>query len=395
MNTFREPGFRLTVLPFSFSDNLPGTQAILDAIPDAIIVVQGGGLISAVNARAVTVFGYQAEELIGEAMEILLPPRLSEAHARQREGFSRNPHARPMGEGQDLIARRKDGGEFYVDVALSPVKTPAGTAVVATVRDASARKKFELGLKNLNEQLEARVVQRTRELQAANRQLEFFSYAVGHELRSPLRIILGCTQMLLDSHASGIDTESDNCLNTTLRTANRMSEIINDLLRVARINHESLSIAEINVSDLVRQIGHDLVERERPRNVSFIIEELPVAHANAGLLGEVVTNLLANALKYSRSRSPAIIVVSGRCTAAEVVFEVRDNGIGFDEATAAKLFEPFQRLPSAAQIEGSGLGLYITRSIVERHGGRVWASGELDGGAVFGFSLPTPSSTEF
>lgn len=390
MNNSSKPEAVNSHFSLSFADDLDAMQPVLEALPDAILVVRADGTIAALNAQAASLFGYVGEELQGERLEILLPLRFGKAHAQLRDKYAERPMVRPMGAAQDLVACRKDGSELYVDVSLSPVTTPRGLLVIATIRDASKRKQVELELRRMNDSLEDRVCQRTAELRTANQQLELFSYAVSHELRSPLQIIAGYGQLLLQHVA---DVDQRHYLQTILHTADRMSEIINDLLKMGRIHHSELHATEVNMTQLAQQIAAQLQEGGTER-VRFVVEPLPAVCADSGLMAEVLTNLLGNALKFSRDRDLAVVEVCGWCESGETHYRIRDNGTGFDMNAANKLFSPFQRLHPRKEFEGTGVGLAITRSIIERHGGRIWAISEPGSGASFFFSIPDDQAAD-
>ncbi|MGE0116023.1 MAG: ATP-binding protein [Steroidobacteraceae bacterium] len=391
MNNSIKPETNNSNVSLSFGNDLDAVQPVLEALPDAILIVRADGVIAALNTQAARLFGYDAEALQGERLEILLPLRFGKAHVQLREKYVEQPTMRPMGAAQDLVACRKDGSELYVDISLSPVTTPQGMLVIATIRDASRRKQVELDLRQMNDSLEDRVGQRTAELRTANQHLELFSYAVSHELRSPLQIIAGYGQLLLQNPAHG---DRQHYLETILETTGRMNAIIDDLLKMGRIHHSEMTLAAVDMTQLARQVAAQLQETMQEPDVQVVIQPLPAVCADSGLMIEVLTNLLGNAVKFSRGRKQAVVEVSGWQEMGETHYQVRDNGAGFDMSAASKLFSPFHRLHPRKEFEGTGVGLAITRSIIERHGGRIWAVSAPGSGASFCFSIPDGAATD-
>jgi len=256
-----------------------------------------------------------------------------------------------------------------------------------SARELYARVAARLEVRQLNQGLERRVVERTAELLEANRELESFSYSVSHDLRAPLRHIVGFAQMLEKGLPSDIDEKSKARLKTIRAAAERGGELVDDLLAFSRLGRADLVKRPVSLMALVRDVREELAPELAGRTVEWKIAPLPDVEGDQSLLRLVLKNLLGNALKYSRSRTPATIDVSAidRGSAVEIV--VADNGVGFDMAYADKLFGVFQRLHSSSQFEGNGIGLALVRRIVGRHGGKTWAHGAPEQGAAFHFTL--------
>lgn len=257
------------------------------------------------------------------------------------------------------------------------------------VKDLADRAALAIDNSLLVDSLERRVAERTEALQAANRELEAFAYSVSHDLRSPLRIIDGFSNVLEEDHGAGLGEEGRSLLAAVRRNAQHMSHLIEDLLRLSRLGHRALQpISDIDMRDMVRGVAAD-IQRARPAiTVDLRVGELPRARGNIELLRLVWTNLLDNAVKYSRERPVAIVEVGGLRGSGEVSYTVTDRGAGFDPVHSHKLFGVFQRLHLDAEFEGTGVGLALVQRIVHRHGGRVWAKGRVAHGATFGFGLP-------
>jgi signal transduction histidine kinase len=241
-----------------------------------------------------------------------------------------------------------------------------------------------------NAMLEQRVRERTAELEAANDELEAFCSSAAHDLRTPLRAITGFTDVLLDERATQLSLEAKRYVGSIRAGSAQMSQLIEDLLSFSRVGRQDLARRPVNLELLCRNLVGELEPETRTRAVEFEIASLPEAFADPALLRVVFVNLLSNALKYSRGRSPAVIRVGRDQDDDEgrsVIF-VRDNGVGFDMKDAGKLFGVFQRLHHAREFEGTGVGLATVRRIIERHGGRIWAEAAPDSGATFFFALP-------
>lgn len=240
----------------------------------------------------------------------------------------------------------------------------------------------------LNAELEQRVIERTAQLEAANKELESFSYSVSHDLRTPLRAIQGFSRILQDDYTDKFDDEGKRYLQIISDNTNRMGELIDDLLAFSRIGRAEIRLSRIEMKPLVQSITEKLAPLLTGRKVQFRIGNLPSVQGDQSMIRQVIVNLLANALKFTGKRETAIIHVGGYSEGAEKIFYVRDNGIGFDMQYVHKLFEVFQRLHSDDEFEGTGIGLALVKRIISKHGGRVWTEGKLDEGATFYFTLP-------
>jgi two-component system, NtrC family, sensor kinase len=241
----------------------------------------------------------------------------------------------------------------------------------------------------LVEQLE----RKNRELEAANKELDAFSYSVSHDLRSPLRAVSGFSSILVRDHEAELSGEARRLLQNVTTAAQRMDRLIEDLLRFARLGRQPLSKKPVRVAQLVQDVLKECDQDRAGRAIEIRIGDLPDIVADGALLRQVFTNLLSNAIKFTRGREPAVIEVDGRHQEGEIVFRVRDNGAGFDMRHAAKLFGVFQRLHRQDQFGGTGIGLSLVQRIITRHGGRIWAEAEPDRGATFQFSLPDTDRT--
>jgi light-regulated signal transduction histidine kinase (bacteriophytochrome) len=227
-----------------------------------------------------------------------------------------------------------------------------------------------------------------QELQKLNTALESFSYSVSHDLRAPLRSVTGYSQMLLEEFGANLPGEGQRFLQTVITSAGQMDQLIEDLLRLSRLDRQPLNPQPVPMSDLVQKVLKDLQPETSPRPVEIVIGNLPESRGDASLLRQVWINLLSNAFKFTGQREHAKIEVGCEQSGEEKIYFVRDNGAGFDLSYATKLFGAFQRFHHRDQFEGTGVGLSIVHRIIQRHGGRIWAEAAVDQGATFYFTLP-------
>lgn len=241
--------------------------------------------------------------------------------------------------------------------------------------------------------LELRVELRTAELRAANRELEAFSYSVSHDLRAPLRAIAGFVQILEEDHAEKFDTEARRALDRVKVNARRMGQLIDDLLAFSQIGRSTMLRQSVDLTAIARAVAEEAIAAaDKP--IELTIEPLPLGYGESALLNQVFVNLVSNAVKFTARVSSPAITIGSKPDNGEVVYYVRDNGVGFDDRYAEKLFGVFQRLHRPDEFEGTGVGLAIVHRIISRHGGRVWAEGRMSAGATFYFTLPLPSSAK-
>jgi len=237
-------------------------------------------------------------------------------------------------------------------------------------------------------ELEQRVKDRTQQLEAINKDLEAFSYTVSHDLRAPLRTITNFSDMLLEKHGNDLSDEGKRITGKIIDGGKKMSTLIDHLLVFFKNGKKELRKLKVSMQELVNEITHDIKEQETSREIDFLVHELPAAMADATLINEVWSNLLSNAVKYTTGKQKALIEVGAMEGEEELIYYVKDNGAGFDMDYYDKLFGVFQRLHSAKEFEGTGVGLASVQRIVNRHGGKVWAEGKVNEGAIFYFSLP-------
>jgi PAS domain S-box-containing protein len=355
---------------------------IAEKAPVALLQLDADGIILWANSAQLELLGYARQAYIGK--------NAAEFHSDPSEG--RNIMAR-LFQGENLREQpanlRAHDGSLRNVLISSNAEVHEGRFVSALLftQDITGRRRAEEEILRLNQELEQRVQQRTAQLEATNKEMESFSYSVSHDLRAPLRALRGFTEVLLEVHAPQLDARGQDFLRRACGASVQMERLIEDLLKLAQVSRAELQMEEVNLSSLANEIAAELSNSDSTRAVQFRIAPNCSARGDPNLVRLALDNLLRNAWKFSGKCNEARIEF-GRIDGPEPAFYVRDNGAGFDTAFSKKLFGVFQRLHKTSEFPGTGVGLATVMRIINRHGGRIWATGAVNQGATFYFTLP-------
>jgi PAS domain S-box-containing protein len=358
--------------------------AIINNSAAVIYVKDLQGRYLLVNRRFSELFHRSEEEIMGKTDYDFFLKEEADAFRQMDIRTAASDHALT----EEERVPQDDGLHTYISVK-STLRNTTGKpyAIFGISTDITDQKKAQLEVQKLNDELEQKVINRTAELQSANKELESFSYSVSHDLRAPLRIIDGYSKIVAEDYADKLDAEANRMLNIIMANAQKMGNLIDDLLNFSRLERKELIMHYVNMTELVKSV---IAEQQllKANHAVMHLEKLEPARCDNNLIQQVWANFISNAIKYSHEKKKPVIEINSRKTAHEIIYSIKDNGVGFDMQYADKLFGVFQRLHSAEEFEGTGVGLALVQKIVSRHGGRVWADAEVDKGATFYFSLP-------
>jgi PAS domain S-box-containing protein len=347
-----------------------------------------------VNKAALELFGYEQNEMIGFNVGKLFESDVYTSwldSIKDKKTLSKNDAFTFHKKETYIIAKNKKKIPVLISgsALINQNNSIQGAVLVAV--DISDRKKAELKISKMNEELEERVKERTHQLEVANKDLEAFSYSVSHDLRAPLRAVTGFTKKLNKNYNDKLDDEGKRLINVIFENADRMDHLIQDLLAFSRLGRKAVVNGSVDMNKMFIDVANELQNASPERMINFKISKLPSISADATLIQQVVINLLSNAVKFTQMKEEATIEVGNLEKKKQLVYYVKDNGAGFDMKYADRLFNVFERLHSPSDFEGTGVGLAIVHRIIQRHGGEVWAEAKENEGAVFYFSLPNPN----
>ncbi len=368
-------------------------QLLVETAREGIWTIDPQSRTTYVNRFMAEMLGYRVDEMMGKSIFSFMD---EEGQRLAEENIERRRQGRA--EVMDFRFRRKDGSSIWANMSSSPMIDEQGryTGSLATITDITARRSAEEEVRKLNAELERRIAERTSQLEFSNRELEAFAYSVAHDLRAPLRSIASFSDALTEDCAPCLDETGLDYLRRIRNGAHRMSELIDGILSLSRVNRTALATSRCDLSAMARAIAEQLQLLQPERNARFTLQEGLVVQGDPQLLRSVLENLLGNAWKFTRERPLAEIEFGAKEVQGIRNYFVRDNGAGFDMAYRDKLFGVFQRLHTQSEFEGNGVGLATVQRIIRRHGGRVWGEGQPGRGACFIFTLnemPLPPGT--
>ena len=352
-------------------------RGLLEAAPDAMVVVNQGGGIVLLNVQAEKQFGYRRDELVGQKVTNIIPEGFAERLIADDLRSVEDALAQQIGTGIELSGRRKDRSEFPIEIMLSPLESPEGILVTAAIRDISERK-----------QSEEHLVKTVAELKRSNDELQQFAYVASHDLQEPLRMVASYTQLLAQRYKGRLDSDADEFIAYAVDGSNRMQGLIQDLLAYSRAGTNGKALHKISSENALQEALANLRATMEESSAVVTHDLLPAITMDETQLVQLFQNLVGNAIKYRGAEAPHVHVSAAKNGGSEWIFCVRDNGMGIDPQYFERIFVIFQRLHGREEFKGTGIGLAICKKIIERVGGRIWVESQLEKGSIFSFALP-------
>jgi PAS domain S-box-containing protein len=351
-------------------------RGLLEAAPDAMVVVNPGGEIVLLNVQAEKQFGYSRDELVGQKVKNIIPEGFAERLVADALRSAEDALAQQIGTGIELTARRKNGSNFPIELMLSPLESAEGILVTAAIRDITTRKKAE-----------ANLLDKVEELNRSNEELGQFAYIASHDLQEPLRMVASYTQLLSRRYKGKLDADADEFIAFAVDGASRMQRLIQDLLTYSRVGTKGQDMLDVSSEDALQQALINLRGAIEDSGALVTHDPLPAVLADEMQLVQLFQNLVGNAIKYQSPGIPKVHISASRNGPNKWVFSVKDNGLGIDPQYFEKIFGMFQRLHKREEFAGTGIGLAICKKIVERHGGSISVESEPGNGSTFQFAL--------
>lgn len=351
-------------------------RGLLEAAPDPMVVVNEAGDIVLLNVQAEKQLGYRRDELIGQPVTNIIPEGFAERLIADGTRSAADALAQQIGTGIELVARRKDGSEFAIEIMLSPLDSVEGVLVTAAIRDISVRNAAEAHLASMVD-----------DLRRSNEELEHFAYVASHDLQEPLRMVSSYTQLLARRYVGRLDSDADEFIGFAVDGATRMQQLIRDLLAYSRVGTKGAEMVETPSERALARALLNLQATIDESGAQVTSDPMPMVVADEVQLTQLFQNLIGNGIKYQQGDSPRIHVGVGAGGDGRWDFSVRDNGIGIDAQYFERIFGMFQRLHGRDDFAGTGIGLAICKKIVERHGGAITVESEPGTGSTFHFSL--------
>jgi len=351
-------------------------RGLLEAAPDAMVVVDQSGEIVLLNAQAENQFGYHRDELLGQKMTNIIPEGFAERIIADALRSTEDALAQQIGTGIELNALRKDGSAFPIEIMLSPLRNADGILVTAAIRNITVRKKAE-----------AHLLDKVEELNRSNEELEQFAYIASHDLQEPLRMVASYTQLIARRYKGKLDSDADEFIDFAVDGAKRMQRLIQDLLAYSRVGTQGKSMVNISSEAALQLAIRNLAGSIRASGALVTYGSLPFICADEMQLTQLFQNLVGNAIKYQKPGIPEIHISAVCSGGSKWMFSVKDNGLGIEPQYFDRIFGMFQRLHKREEFEGTGIGLAICKKIVERHGGAITVESQPGEGSTFHFAL--------
>jgi PAS domain S-box-containing protein len=351
-------------------------RGLLEAAPDAMVVVNQGGEIVLLNVQAEKQFGYRRDELVGQKVKNIIPEGFAERLIADALRSAEDALAQQIGTGIELTGRRKNGSDFPIEIMLSPLESAEGILVTAAIRDITKRKKAE-----------AHLLQKVEELNRSNEELGQFAYIASHDLQEPLRMVASYTQLLSRRYKGKLDSDADEFISFAVDGASRMQRLIQDLLAYSRVGTIEMDLLDTSSEEALQQALINLRGAIEEKGALVTHDPLPTVLADETQLIQLFQNLVGNAIKYQNPGVPRVHISAAKNGGKKWMFSVKDNGLGIDPQYFEKIFGVFQRLHKREEFAGTGIGLAICKKIVERHGGSISVESQPGQGSIFRFVL--------
>jgi len=352
-------------------------RGLLEAAPDAMVVVNQVGEIVLLNVQVEKQFGYRRDELLGQKVKNIIPEGFAERLIADGTRTAADALAQQIGTGIELIGRRKDGSEFPIEIMLSPLESPEGILVTAAIRNITERKRAEQHL-----------VKTVAELNRSNDELQQFAYVASHDLQEPLRMVASYTQLLAERYKGRLDSDADEFIAYAVDGSNRMQVLIQDLLAYSRAGTNGKALRKISSDNALTEALANLRATIQESGAVVTHDSLPLITTDGTQLAQIFQNLVGNAIKYRSAAVPNVHISAVKNGGNEWIFSVRDNGLGIDPQYFDRIFVLFQRLHGQTEFKGTGIGLAICKKMLERLGGRIWVESQPEKGSTFHFALP-------